>query len=156
MHSPLIRAILPNASIIDARRAPMAACFANFKQLFAEGQAFTYSLEDMGRYYADYCRLMDHLDKVIPGYSLTVQYENVVNDLQTEVVRLLKHCGLPFQQQCVNFHENHRSVRSASSEQVRQPIFQSGLNQWRNYEQELGSLKYALGNLYQETVQTEE
>lgn len=156
MHIPLIRAILPNASIIDARRAPMAACFANFKQLFAEGQAFTYSLEDMGRYYVDYCRLMDHLDKVIPGYSLTVQYEDVVNDLQTEVVRLLKHCGLPFQQQCVNFHENHRSVRSASSEQVRQPIFQSGLNQWRNYEQELDSLKYALGNLYQETVQTEE
>ncbi len=152
MHIPLIRAILPNASIIDARRAPMAACFANFKQLFAEGQAFTYSLEDIGRYYVDYLRLMKHLDEVLPGYSLTVNYEDVVQDLETQVVRLLEYCDLPFQQQCVNFHENNRAVRSASSEQVRQPIFQSGLNQWQNYDSQLTSLKDVLGEYYQDIL----
>jgi tetratricopeptide (TPR) repeat protein len=123
IHIPLIRTILPNATIIDARRAPMAACFANFKQLFAEGQAFTYSLEDIGRYYTDYHRLMDHWAKRLPGYSLTVHYEDVVTNLESQVARLLDHCGLPFEASCVNFHENKRPVRSASSEQVRQPIF---------------------------------
>jgi tetratricopeptide (TPR) repeat protein len=156
MHLPLIRAILPNASIVDARRAPMAACFANFKQLFAEGQAFTYSLEDIGRYYVDYRRLMEHFDEVSPGYSLTVHYEEVVNDLETQVARLLHHCDLPFEQQCVSFYENKRAVRSASSEQVRQPIFQSGLNQWRHYEQWLDPLKQALGVYYQNPEPTGE
>ena len=144
MHIGLIRAILPHATIIDARRAPMAACFANFKQLFAEGQPFTYSLEDIGHYYADYHRLMEHWQTVIPEQSLTVHYENIVTDLEGQVARLLEHCGLPFEDACVKFHENDRAVRSASSEQVRQPIFRGGLEQWRHYEEKLGVLKNVL------------
>ena len=144
MRIGLIRAILPNATIIDARRAPMAACFANFKQLFAEGQPFTYSLEDIGHYYADYHRLMGHWQAVIPKQSLTVHYENIVTDLEGQVARLLEHCGLPFEDACIKFHENDRAVRSASSEQVRQPIFRGGLEQWRHYEDNLGALKNVL------------
>ena len=144
MHIGLIRAILPNATIIDARRAPMAACFANFKQLFAEGQPFTYSLEDIGHYYVDYHRLMGHWQKIIPEQTLTVHYENVVTDLEGQVARLLEHCSLPFEDACVRFHENDRAVRSASSEQVRQPIFRGGLDQWRHYEEYLGPLNNVL------------
>ena len=141
MHIALIQTILPNAKIIDARRSPMAACFANFKQLFAEGQAFTYSFEDIGNYYADYLRLMNHWDVVMPGRCLTVSYESVVTDLETQVERILKYCGLVFEQSCVTFYKNDRAVRSASSEQVRQPIFQGGLDQWQNYSQFLGPLE---------------
>ena len=146
MHVALIRAILPNATVIDARRSPMAACFANFKQLFAEGQPFTYSLEDIGNYYVDYQRLMSHWQQVMPGQCLTVEYENVVTDLEGQVERMLEHCGLAFEDACVSFHENDRAVRSASSEQVRQPIFRGGLDQWRHFESALGPLQKVFKN----------
>lgn len=144
-HLGLIYLILPNAKIIDARRHPMACCFSGFKQLFAEGQQFSYDLKDMGRYYRDYVELTDHWDKVWPGKVLRVQYEDVVADLRGQVERILDYCGLPLEDACVNFHETERSVRTPSSEQVRQPIYKSGLEQWRNYEPWLGSLGEALG-----------
>ena len=149
-HIGLIHLILPNARIIDARRDPMACCFSGFKQLFGEGQDFTYGLEDVGRYYRDYVDLMDHWDDVLPGRVLRVQYEDVVEDLESQVRRLLDHCGLPFEQACINFHKTARAVRTASSEQVRQPIFQGGLDQWQNYEAWLEPLKVALGPAFVE------
>ncbi|MBT6209683.1 MAG: tetratricopeptide repeat protein [Woeseia sp.] len=144
-HIGLIHLILPNAKIIDARRHPMACCFSGYKQLFATGQEFTYGLEEIGLYYRDYVELMDHWDTVLPGKVLRVQYENVVADVETEVTRLLDFCGLPFEQSCVEFHQTDRSVRTPSSEQVRQPIYTSGLEQWRNFEPWLDPLKEALG-----------
>jgi tetratricopeptide (TPR) repeat protein len=144
-HIGLIHMILPNARIVDARRHPMACCFSGFKQLFATGQEFTYGLEEIGLYYRDYVELMDHWDTVLPGKVLRVQYENVVADVETEVTRLLDFCGLPFEQTCVEFHQTERSVRTPSSEQVRQPIYTSGLEQWRNFEPWLDPLKEALG-----------
>ena len=143
-HIGLISLILPNAKIIDARRQPMACCFSGFKQLFAEGQEFSYSLGDLGRYYRDYVRLMDHWDEVLPGKVLRVQYEDVVADFESQLRRMLDFCGLPFEDACVNFHRTERSVRTPSSEQVRQPIYASGLEQWRNFEPWLGPLKEAL------------
>ena len=144
-HIGLIHLILPRAKIIDARRHPMACCFSGFKQLFAEGQEFTYDLEDLGRYYRDYVELMDHWDTVLPGKILRVQYEEVVDDLESQVRRLLDFCGLTFEDACVEFHRTRRSVRTPSSEQVRRPIYQSGLEQWRNFEAYLEPLKTALG-----------
>ena len=144
-HIGLIHLILPNAKIIDARRDAMACCFSGFKQLFAEGQEFTYGLEEVGRYYRDYVDLMDHWDKVLPGKVLRVQYESVVADLDTQVRRILDYCGLDFEAACVNFHENDRAVRTASSEQVRQPIFKSGLDQWENFSPYLTELRDVLG-----------
>ena len=144
-HIGLIHLILPNAKIIDARRHPMACCFSGFKQLFAEGQEFTYDLTDVGRYYSDYVELMDHWDEVLPGKVLRVHYEDVVADLEPQVRRLLDYCGLPFEQACVDYHATERAVRTPSSEQVRQPIFKSGLEQWRNFELYLDPLKAALG-----------
>jgi hypothetical protein len=146
-HLGLIHLILPNAKIIDPRREPMACCFSNFKQLFANGQEFTYSLEDIGRYYRSYVELMVHWDAVLPGRVLRVQHEEVVEDLEGNVRRLLEFCGLEFEPQCVEFHKTERSVRTASSEQVRQPIFKEGLDQWRHFEPWLGPLKAALGDL---------
>lgn len=143
-HIGLIHLILPNAKIIDARRHPMACCFSGFKQLFAEGQEFTYDLRDIGRYYREYVKLMDHWDRVLPGKVLRVQYEEVVDDLENQVRRILDHCGLPFDERCVRFHETSRPVRTPSSEQVRQPIYASGKKQWRNFERFLGPLKEAL------------
>ena len=143
-HLGLIRLILPHAKIIDARRDAMDCCFSGFKQLFAEGQEFTYSLEDVGTYYRDYVSLMDHWDKVLPGWILRVQHEDVVDDLEGQVRRLLEFCGLPFEDACVEFHRNERAVRTASSEQVRQPIYRSSLAQWRHYEDHLEPLKRAL------------
>ena len=145
LHIGLIRLILPNARVIDARRDPMACCFSCFKQLFGEGQEFTYGLQEVGRYYRAYVRLMDHWDRVIPGFVLRVMHEDVVDDLETQVRRILDFCGLPFEQACLNFHETERSVRTPSSEQVRQPIYRSGLEQWRNFEPWLDPLKEALG-----------
>jgi tetratricopeptide (TPR) repeat protein len=145
-HIGLIHLILPNAKIIDARRHPMACCFSGFKQLFAEGQEFTYDLADAGRYYRDYVELMDHWDAVLPGKVLRVHYEDVVADTAGQVRRILDYCSLPYEDACVNFHETRRSVRTPSSEQVRQPIYTSGLEQWRNFEPWLGSLKLALGD----------
>jgi tetratricopeptide (TPR) repeat protein len=144
-HVGLISLILPNAKIIDARRHPMGCCFSGFKQLFAEGQEFTYGLEEVGTYYKDYVELMDHWDKVFPGKVLRVQYEDVVADLDTQVRRILDYCGLDFEESCISFHENERSVRTPSSEQVRQPIYQSGIEQWKNFEDYLDPLKDSLG-----------
>ncbi|HVW67931.1 MAG TPA: sulfotransferase, partial [Steroidobacteraceae bacterium] len=146
-HIGLIHLILPNARIIDARREPLACCFSNFKQLFAAGQEFTYSLEDIARYYRSYVELMRHWDEVLPGKVLRVQHEDVVNDLEGTVRRLLEFCGLPFEPACLEFYKTERSVRTASSEQVRRPIFKEGLDQWRNFEPWLGPLKDALGEL---------
>jgi tetratricopeptide (TPR) repeat protein len=146
-HIGLIQLILPNARIIDARREPMACCFSNFKQLFAAGQEFTYGLEDIARYYRSYVELMEHWERVLPGRILRVQYEDVVADLPGNVRRILDFCRLDFQPQCVEFYKTERSVRTASSEQVRQPIFKEGLDQWRNFEPFLQPLKSALGPL---------
>jgi tetratricopeptide (TPR) repeat protein len=145
-HLGLIHLILPNARIIDARREPMACCFSNLKQLFAAGQEFTYSIEDIARYYRTYLEMMRHWDEVLPGRILRVQHEDVVDDLEGNVRRIIDFCGLEFEPACVEFHRTERSVRTASSEQVRQPIFREGLDQWRNYETWLGPLKDALGD----------
>ena len=148
-HIGLIHLMLPNAKIIDARRHPMGSCFSGFKQLFAEGQEFTYGLHEVGTYYKDYVELMDHWDKVLPGKVLRVQYEDVVDDLDTQVRRILDYCGLPFEQSCIDYHQTDRSVRTPSSEQVRQPIYKSGVEQWRNFEAYLDPLKQALGPVLQ-------
>jgi len=144
-HLGLIHLILPNAKIIDARREPMACCFSNFKQLFASGQEFTYDLQDIARYYRSYVELMAHWNAVLPGKILLVQHEDVVADLEGNVRRILEFCGLKFEAQCVEFHRTERSVRTASSEQVRQPIYTEGLRQWQQFERWLGELKQALG-----------
>jgi len=144
-HIGLIQLILPGARIIDARRAPMASCFSAFKQLFARGHAFSYDLTDLGLYYRDYVALMDHFDAVLPGRVCRVNYEDMVEDTEGQVRRLLDYCGLPFEAACLRFHENDRPVRTASSEQVRRPIFREGLEQWRRYEAWLGPLAAALG-----------
>jgi len=144
-HVGFIHLILPNAKIIDARRHPLGCCFSGFKQHFARGQGFTYDLADIGRYYVDYVRLMAHWDAVLPGRVHRVFYEATVADPQTEVRRLLDYCGLPFEDACLRFYETDRAVRTASSEQVRRPIFTDGLDQWRHYEPWLGPLKAALG-----------
>jgi len=148
-HIGLIHLILPNAKIIDARRHPMACCFSGFKQLFARGQTFTYSLEDIGRYYRDYVILMDHWDRVLPGRVLRVEYEEMVADTENQIRRLLDYCGLEFEEECLRFYETKRAIRTPSAEQVRQPIYTQGLEQWRNYEQHLGPLKEALGPVLQ-------
>jgi len=143
----LIQLILPNARIIDARRAPLACCFSNFKQHFESGVWFAYSLEDLGRYYRDYVALMAHFDAVLPGRIYRVNYEDLIGDFEGEVRRLLEHCGLPFEEQCLRFHETRRVVQTASSEQVRRPLYSASVDEWRNYEPWLGPLKEALGDL---------
>ncbi len=143
-HIGLIHLILPNATIIDARRDPMDCCFSGFKQLFAEGQDFTYGLTEIGRYYHDYTRLMDHWDKVLPGKVLRVQHEDVLDDLEGQTRRMLDHIGLPFENACLDFHRTDRAVRTASSEQVRRPINRSGQNAWKPYTAWLGDLREAL------------
>lgn len=144
-HIGLIALMLPNARFIDARRHPMACCFSGFKQLFAEGQEFSYRLEDIGRYYREYVALMAHWDDVLPGRVLRVDYESVVGDLETQVRRMLDFLGLPFESACLDFHQTKRLVRTASAEQVRQPINTQGVDQWRHYEPWLGPLREALG-----------
>jgi hypothetical protein len=145
-HIGLIRLVLPNARIIDARREPMACCFSNLKQLFAGGQEFTSGVDDIARYYRTYLDLMRHWDAVLPGRVLRVFYEDVVEDLEGSVRRILEFCGLEFEPACVEFDKAQRSVRTASSEQVRQPIFREALFQWRNYEPWLAPLRDALGD----------
>ena len=145
-HIGLIHLILPNAKIIDARRHPLGCCFSNFKQHFAQGQAFSYSLETMGRYYNDYVRMMAHIDAVMPGRVHRVFYEAMIEDTETEIRRLLDYVGVPFDPACLKFHENDRAVRTASSEQVRRPIYRDGIEQWRAFEPWLGSLKEVLGS----------
>ena len=144
LHIGLIRLILPNAKIIDARRSPMACCFSGFKQLFAEGQDFSYKLEDIGRYYQAYLKLMNHWNKVLPGYVLTVNHEDIVDDLETQVRRMLDFCGLEFEQSCIDFHKTKRNIKTPSSEQVRQPIYKSATEQWQHFEQYLAPLKQTL------------
>jgi tetratricopeptide (TPR) repeat protein len=146
-HIGLIHLILPNAKIIDARRDPMACCFSNFKQLFASGQEFTYSIEDIARYYRTYVELMDHWDRVLPGRVLCVQHEDLVDNLESNVRRILDYCELPFEPGCIEFHKTKRSIRTASSEQVRRPIFREGLDQWKHFEPWLAPLKEALGDV---------
>ena len=145
MHIGLIHLILPNAKIIDARRHPMAACFSSYTQLFASGQSFTYGLSNIGRYYRNYVDIMDHWDLVLPGKVLRVHYEQVVSDTEKQVKRMLDHCGLEFEEACLQFHQTQRAVRTASSEQVRQPIYTAALEHWRNYETHLDELKSVLG-----------
>lgn len=142
-----IHLILPNAKIIDARREAMACCFSNFQQLFGNGQEFSYDLGDVGHYYRNYVQLMDHWDQVLPGRVLRVWHSNTVNDFELTVRRILDYCGLPFERSCLEFHKTERSVRTVSSEQVRQPINREGIDRWRNYEPWLGELKEALGPL---------
>jgi hypothetical protein len=146
-HVGFIHLILPRARIIDARRHPLGCCFSGFKQHFARGQNFSYSLEDIGRYYRDYVQLMAHVDDVLPGRVHRVIYEQMVSDTEAEVRRLLEYCQLPFEASCLHFYENERAVRTASSEQVRRPIFRDGVDQWRNYDPWLGPLRDALGSV---------
>jgi tetratricopeptide (TPR) repeat protein len=145
-HVGLIHTILPGAIVIDARRHPMDACFSTFKQYFAEGQSFSYSLEDLGRYYRCYLRLMEHWDRVLPGKVLKVQYEDLVADPEAQIRRLLAHCRLAFEPACVAFHETKRPVRTASAEQVRQPLYASGVGYWRHFATQLEPLRQALGD----------
>lgn len=144
MHIGLIRLILPNAKIIDARRSPMACCFSGFKQLFAEGQDFTYGLNEIGRYYNSYIKLMNHWDEVLPNYVLKVQHEDVVDDLETQVHRILDFCGLDFEQSCIEFYKTKRNIKTPSSQQVRQPIFKTAVEHWRHFESHLEPLKEVL------------
>jgi tetratricopeptide (TPR) repeat protein len=142
---PFIQLILPNARIIDARRHPLGCCLSNFRQHFAHGQAFTYSLDSLGRYYGDYVRLMAHVDRVLPGRVHRVIYERMVDDTEAEVRALLDHCGLEFEPACLEFHKTERAVRTASSEQVRRPIYRDSAEEWRSYERHLEPLRSALG-----------
>jgi tetratricopeptide (TPR) repeat protein len=144
-HIGLIQLILPKAKIIDARRHPMGCCLSNFKQHYAHGQAFAYDLAETGRYYRDYVELMAHFDTVLPGRVHRAIHENMVANPERETRALLDYCGLPFEESCLRYYENDRAVRTASSEQVRQPIFTEGVEQWRNYEEWLAALKDALG-----------
>ena len=145
LHVGFIHLILPNAKIIDARRHPMDCCFSNFKQHFARGQAFSYSLTDMGRYYTDYVDLLGHFDAVLPGRIHQVIHERLIENLEAEVRALLDYLGLPFEEACLHFYANDRAVRTASSEQVRRPINSDGVGQWRAMEAHLQPLKDALG-----------
>lgn len=146
-HVGLMHLMLPNAKIIDARRHPVACCFSAFKQHFAVGQPFTYSLDDLARYYRDYVELMAHFDTVLPGRVHRVIYEQLVADPEAEVRRLLAHCGLPFEESCLRFYENERAVRTASSEQVRRPIFRDATDHWRHFDPWLQPLKRNLGDV---------
>jgi Sulfotransferase family len=144
-HVGLLELILPNATIVDVRRHPLDTCLSAFKQYFAAGQSFSYDLEDLGRYYRAYLGLMDHWQVVLPGKVLCVQYEQLVRDTEGQVRRLLEHCRLPFEPACIRFYETQRSVRTASSEQVRQPIYDSGIGHWRHYAAQLEPLRRSLG-----------
>lgn len=153
-HIGLIHLILPNAKIIDARRDPMDCCFSGFKQLFAQGQEFSYGLEEIGQYYADYVSLMTHWHDVLPGKILHVQHEDVLDDLEGQVRRMLDYLGLPFEQACLDFHNTQRAVRTASSAQVRQPLNRKGVGAWRPFEAYLDPLKQALGPHYRPDAET--
>jgi tetratricopeptide (TPR) repeat protein len=142
---PFIQLVLPNAKIIDARRHPLGCCFSNFRQHFAHGQDFTYDLADVGLYYSDYVRLMAHIDAALPGRVHRVIYEQMVEDTEAEIRRLLEYCGLEFEPACLEFYNTERAVRTPSSEQVRRPIYRDATDEWRAYERHLGPLKDALG-----------
>jgi hypothetical protein len=150
IHVGLVHVILPDAKIVDARRHPLDSCLGSFKQLFARGQPFTYDLYELGEFYLQYVRIMDHWNEVLPGKVLKVQYEDVVADLDTQVERLLDHCDLPFEEACLRFHETDRAVKTASSEQVRKPIYSTSVQLWRHYEEHLGPLIEVLEPLLRE------
>jgi hypothetical protein len=139
-HIGLINLMLPNARIVDARRHPLDSCLGSYKQLFFKGQPFTYDLFELGEYYLEYRRLMDHWHKLLPGYVLEIHYEDMVSDQEKQTRRLLEYCGLPWEDACLEFHETERAIDTASSEQVRQPIYASSVNNWRNYEEHLAEL----------------
>jgi len=141
IHIGLIKTILPNAKIIDTRRDPMDTCFSCFKQFFARGQLFTYSLEDLGNYYTDYIRAMNHWHNVYGKDIYTVHYDNVINETEETIRELIDYCELPFEKECLEFYNSSRPVKTPSAEQVRQPIYKSGLNYWKNYEKHLLPLK---------------
>ncbi|BDX07005.1 tetratricopeptide repeat-containing sulfotransferase family protein [Planctobacterium marinum] len=141
MHVGLIKLMLPNAKVIDARRAPMDCCFSGYKQLFGEGQEFSYDLDSIARYYRSYEKLMAHWDQVLPGFVLKVQHEDVIDDVETQIRRLLDFCGLEFEAQCLRFYETQRAIKTPSSEQVKQPINRKGQDRWRHYETHLQPLK---------------
>jgi len=138
--------IMPNAKIIDARRYPLDCCFSMFKQLFAQGQEFTYGLKEAGSYYNSYVKLMNHWDKVLPGKVLRVNNEDVIDDLEGQVRRILQFIDIPFEESCVSFHKTERSVRTASSEQVRQPINKKGMGRWKPYAKHLKPLLETIDN----------
>ena len=140
-HIGLIKLILPNAKIIDIRRNSMSACFSCYKQLFAEGQEFTYSLERLGNYYNNYVDLMDHWNKVLPNQILSVNYEDLINNFEDTVKVILDYCKLPFEDACIEFYKSKRSIKTPSAQQVRQPIYTSGLDYWKNYDPYLDELK---------------
>jgi predicted Zn-dependent protease len=144
IHIGLIHLILPNAKIIDARRNPMDCCFSCYKQLFGSGQGFTYSQNRIGNYYLDYLKIMEHWDSVLPGKVHRILYENMIEDTENQIRELLKFCDLEFEENCLNFYKTKRTVRTPSSEQVRQPIYKKGIGQWQNFEPWLGDLKKTL------------
>lgn len=150
LHTGMIHLLLPNAKIIDARRHPMGCCFSNFKQYYAQGQLFSYSLADMGHFYRDYVELMAHFDDVLPGRVHRVFYEDTVANTETVARDVLAYCGLEYEPECLRFHESDRPVRTASSEQVRQPIYQGGMEQWTHFEEWLDPLRVALGPVLDE------
>ena len=141
IHIGLIKTILPNAKIVDTRRDAMDTCFSCYKQFFARGQLFTYSLEDLGNYYTDYIRTMNHWHNVFGKDIFTVHYDNVINNTEETIKELIDYCELPFEKQCLEFYKSSRPVKTPSAEQVRQPIYKSGLNYWKNYEKHLNPLK---------------
>jgi hypothetical protein len=147
LHIGLIHLILPNAKIIDARRHPLDCCFSGFKMQFADGHRYSYDLEEIGGFYRNYVRYMQHIDSVLPGRVHRAIYEHVVEDTEAEVRRLMAYCGLPFEESCLKFYENARPVRTASAQQVRVPIFKDGMDRWRRYEAWLGPLKTSLGDV---------
>ncbi len=155
VHAGLLHLILPNAKIINARRHPLDSCFGSYKQLFAKGQPFTYDLVELGEYYLQYQRLMDHWHEVLTGKVLDVQYEEVVADLEGQVRRILEYCELEWEESCLRFHETSRAVRTASSEQVRLPIYSSAVNTWRHYEPHLGALIEVLEPLLAELPESD-
>ena len=145
-----LHTILPNAKVINARRHPFDSCLGGYKQLFGQGQNFTYDLLDLAHYYQQYDATIKHWHDALPGKVLDVHYEETVTDLEGQVRRILEHCGLPFEEACVRFHETKRAVNTASSEQVRQPIYTGALGKWRRYEEHLGILKKQLGYIVDE------
>ncbi len=149
-HVGLMHLILPNAKVINARRHPFDSCLGGFKQLFAKGQHFTYDMAELAAYYRQYHETMQYWHRVLPGKVLDVHYEETVTDLETQVRRILAHCGLPFEEACLRFHENRRAVRTASSEQVRQPIYTDALGYWRRYEKHLGIWQDMLGDIVEQ------
>ena len=150
IYAGIMKLALPNTKIINARRHPLDSCLGSFKQLFASGQPFTYDITELSEYYLQYQRLMDYWHELLPGFVLDVQYESVVANLDTEVRRILDFCELPFEEACLKFHETERAVKTASSEQVRKPIYSSSVNLWRNYEPHLDEMVHILEPLLKE------